>query len=155
MLSPRPPPPARAIQGNLGCRSPLPGGLLGSGGCCAVNLTPPWSPARARGWTQHPLFQSGSAHGVQLRGREERGEFCTVLQKLLRQPFFPLGCFPCKTKHGLGRATDLENTCREYAPGAEFGRQPLKRGGNFHQHMAADAEFTCVLPWVFCAATQE
>lgn len=31
----------------------------------------------------------------------------------------------------------------------------LERGFKFHQHMAADAGSTCILPWVFCAATQE
>lgn len=67
--------------------------------------------------------------------------------------FFPLRRFPCKTKHGAGCTTDLENACGERAAGAGFGQQPLKRGSNFHQHLAASAHFTCVLPWVFRVAT--
>lgn len=66
----------------------------------------------------------------------------------------PSGMFSLQNQ-AQGPATDLGNTCRERTPRAEFGQQPLKRGDPFHQCTAAAAEFTCVFPWVFCAATQE
>jgi len=70
---------ADTISGMQSPNPPLPGGLLDMDGCCAITPTPPWSPAWARGWTQHQLFQSTSAHGVWLQGREKCGEFCAVL----------------------------------------------------------------------------